>query len=329
MYTQQAPRSNNGFNTGYGGNQGGYSDSQSAYNQGGYVQSDNSFNQGGFGAGSGYNAGQSGSGYGNQGYNANQGGNGYNANQGSNGYGNQGGYNNFNPPNYGNQQANYNNVPSQPNSNGGGSPWFTGGDAQGDMAGTMGRMGDNSTSNQYGGEEDYDNEPPLLEELGVNFNHIWTKTLSVLLPTKQINENILDDTDLAGPLVFCFIFGTCLLLSGKIHFGYIYGFGLFGWAFMWAIMNLLSPTRTIDVYRVCSVLGYCLLPIILLAAINIVISIKGLNYVGFLLAMLSVIWSTHTATRFFEKALHMSDQRFLIAYPTAMVYSCFVLITVF
>ena len=49
-------------------------------------------------------------------------------------------------------------------------------------------------------------------ELGINFEHIWAKTVSVLLPTKQINEHILDDADLAGPLVFCFLFGTCLLL---------------------------------------------------------------------------------------------------------------------
>lgn len=52
----------------------------------------------------------------------------------------------------------------------------------------------------------------LLLELGINFDHIWVKTQSVLLPTKQINEHILDDADLAGPLVFCFLFGVCLLL---------------------------------------------------------------------------------------------------------------------
>ena len=49
-------------------------------------------------------------------------------------------------------------------------------------------------------------------ELGINFEHIWMKTQSVLIPTKPITEHILDDTDLAGPLVFCFVFGVCLLL---------------------------------------------------------------------------------------------------------------------
>jgi hypothetical protein len=40
---------------------------------------------------------------------------------------------------------------------------------------------------QYGAgidEEDYDNEPPLLEELGVRFDHIWAKTQAVIHPFK-------------------------------------------------------------------------------------------------------------------------------------------------
>ena len=38
------------------------------------------------------------------------------------------------------------------------------------------------TSNTY--EEDYENEPPLLEELGIRFDHIWHKTQAVMYPVK-------------------------------------------------------------------------------------------------------------------------------------------------
>ena len=34
--------------------------------------------------------------------------------------------------------------------------------------------------------EDYSNEPPLLEELGIRFDHIWEKTKVVILPTKVL-----------------------------------------------------------------------------------------------------------------------------------------------
>lgn len=33
-------------------------------------------------------------------------------------------------------------------------------------------------------EEDYENEPPLLEELGIRFDHILSKTQAVINPTK-------------------------------------------------------------------------------------------------------------------------------------------------
>ncbi len=65
-------------------------------------------------------------------------------------------------------------------------------------------------------EEDYSNEPPLLEELGINFEHIWAKTRVVLILTRRINSSHLEDTDLAGPLVFALAFGFLLLLKGKV-----------------------------------------------------------------------------------------------------------------
>lgn len=75
-------------------------------------------------------------------------------------------------------------------------------------------------------------EPPLLEgmpmhlpvtcfyssssycglELGINFGHIWAKSMTVLNPLQRIDERIMDDADLAGPLIFCFCFATFLLL---------------------------------------------------------------------------------------------------------------------
>ena len=33
-------------------------------------------------------------------------------------------------------------------------------------------------------DEKYDDEPPLLEELGIHFAHIWAKTQAVLVPNK-------------------------------------------------------------------------------------------------------------------------------------------------
>jgi hypothetical protein len=60
--------------------------------------------------------------------------------------------------------------------------------------------------------EDYSNEPPLLEELGVSFSHIYQKVVAVLMLHKPISPAVLRDADLAGPLVFCVLLGFCMLL---------------------------------------------------------------------------------------------------------------------
>ena len=49
-------------------------------------------------------------------------------------------------------------------------------------------------------------------ELGVNFGHIKTKSWTVLNPLKRPDQHIMDDADLAGPILFCFCFGMFLLL---------------------------------------------------------------------------------------------------------------------
>ncbi|KAL8913916.1 MAG: hypothetical protein Q9171_001301, partial [Xanthocarpia ochracea] len=99
------------------------------------------------------------------------------------------------------------------------------------------------------GTEGYEGEPPLLEELGVNFGHIKgklmkvgeTQTLTVLNPLAPISQHIMDDSDLAGPILFFLLFGTFLLFSGKVHFGYIYGLALVGSLSLHTIFSLMSP----------------------------------------------------------------------------------------
>ncbi|KAG5188121.1 YIPF5-like protein [Tribonema minus] len=178
----------------------------------------------------------------------------------------------------------------------------------------------------YPGAGQFDNEPPLLEELGINFEHIWAKTRAVLVPTRRIESAYLDETDLAGPLVFALVFGTCLLLAGKLHFGYIYGFGAFGCGALSLVLNLMGD-RPIDAWRTTSVLGYCLLPVVLLSAVGIALDLSG--RVGLALAGAAVAWSCTAATKLFEQYLDMRHQRWLIAYPIGLLYCCFVLMAIF
>ena len=43
-----------------------------------------------------------------------------------------------------------------------------------------------------------------------------------------------------GPLVFCLAFGWMLLLTGKLHFNYIYGIGALGCVANYGLLTLMS-----------------------------------------------------------------------------------------
>jgi hypothetical protein len=152
------------------------------------------------------------------------------------------------------------------------------------------------------------------------------KTRSVLNPMRNTDASILQDTDLAGPVVFCIMFGFILLLSGKVHFGYIYGIGVMGCLAMYFLLNMMSVAG-VSLGIVVSVLGYCLLPMVGLAGVNLLFSLQGA--VGSVLTFLAVLWCSTSASKLFVTALNMQKQQALVAYPCALVYGVFALLAVF
>ena len=176
----------------------------------------------------------------------------------------------------------------------------------------------------------YPGERPLFEELGVNFGHIKAKTLAVLsMKSTSLGEDVIQDSDMAGPILFCLLFGTLLLLSGKTHFGYIYGVALFGTVSLHWLFNLMSSTvdGKLDFLRTASVIGYCLLPLVLLSAIAVVFQLD--NLIGYLVSIFCVSWCTWAASGFFVRVLNLTNARPLVAYPLGMFYSVFALMTIF
>lgn len=182
------------------------------------------------------------------------------------------------------------------------------------------------TSSQSMYSSGFEDEPPLLEELGINFDHIWQKTLTVLHPLKAADGSIMNETDLAGPMVFCLAFGATLLLTGKIQFGYVYGISAIGCLAMYCLLNLMSMTG-VSFGCVASVLGYCLLPMIILSSFGVILSLQGM--MGIILTAAIIGWCSFSASKIFISALAMDGQQLLVAYPCALLYGVFALISVF
>ncbi|CEP62710.1 transporter YIP1 LALA0_S06e01926g [Lachancea lanzarotensis] len=190
----------------------------------------------------------------------------------------------------------------------------------------------------------YPDELPLLEEIGINFSHIVSKTKMVLTPLQRADSlplEVVADCDLAGPLIFCLLFGTLLLAAGKVHFGYIYGVALFGTVSLHTLLKLMgsggntsggtvdSTQRQSDqlFLRTASILGYCFLPLCLLSLIGVFASLN--NVLGYTLALVFVCWCTWSSSGFFTAAMHLHNTRVLIAYPLSIFYSVFALMAIF
>lgn len=180
-----------------------------------------------------------------------------------------------------------------------------------------------TTSN---GKTSYEQEPPLLEELGINFDHIYRKTVCVLNPFSKPHETIIHDTDLAGPLVFCIAYGFSLLLLGKIQFGYVYGITVLGCLSMYSLLNLMSDNG-VSAICISSTLGYCLLPMVILSFMSNLIALKTLH--GLIISIIFILWCSISASKLFVYALNMSNQQVLVLYPCSLLYGIFALLNIF
>ena len=98
---------------------------------------------------------------------------------------------------------------------------------------------------------------------------------------------------------------------------------------MYALLNLMAPPENpITILCTASVLGYCLLPMVLLAGISVLINLN--SGVGvFVLVGLAVAWCSLSASKLFVTALQLNKQQALIIYPCALLYGVFALLTVF
>lgn len=191
------------------------------------------------------------------------------------------------------------------------------------------------------------------------------QTLTVLNPFAQIDQHLMDDSDLYGAILYILLYGTFLLLSGKVFYGYIYGVAVFGTLALHVILSLMSPTlepgaaspipnaadpnnydphnkpptsssgggsaghfsSTLTFPRSASVLGYCFLPLVLTSLVGILIPMDTMF--GYLLTTAAVGWCTYSSSGMFCAVGRMRGMRGLVAYPLALFYVVFGIMGIF
>lgn len=186
---------------------------------------------------------------------------------------------------------------------------------------------------------EFEDEPPLLEELEIYPARILEKSLAVLNPFHAKGladdaEYLFRETDLAGPIAFYLALAFCLFLGDtrRDMFGYVYGLSVITVLFMYFLMQLMCTTvndsqNYITLASIASILGYSILPIVWLSVPGIFISLN--NKIGIILAGGAVFLSTKAASRIFCIMTGDQNQRYLIAYPCGLVYVIFALLVLF
>ena len=178
------------------------------------------------------------------------------------------------------------------------------------------------------GSTSFEDEPPLLEELGINTKQIWNKTISILNPFR-VKSDLHEDADLSGPFLFLMAFGLFQLLAGKLHFGIILGWVTVASLFLYVVFNMLAGRNgNLDLYRCLSLIGYCMLPIVIFSALALFLPQGGVLVFGMMGVF--VIWATRVCTRLLVELASCGDEhRGLIAYACFLIYMLFSLLVVF
>jgi len=176
------------------------------------------------------------------------------------------------------------------------------------------------------------------------------QTLTVLNPIARMDQHIMDDSDLAGPFLFCALFGTFLLLSGKLWFGYVCGLAALGAFSLNFVFSMMSPplsqdemaaaqnshsshygssnlSSTLTLGRSSSVLGYCLLPLVFASLLGVLLPLDSL--LGYCIVSLAIAWCTYSSSAMFCVVGRMTNMRGLVAYPLALFYVGFGIMAIF
>lgn len=178
-------------------------------------------------------------------------------------------------------------------------------------------------------------EPPLLDELEIYPQRIMDKSMAVLNPFHKQGlvdnpEYFFKETDLAGPIAFCLTLAACLFVSGsKAQFGYIYGLCIISDGVMYVLITLMcnSTENYVTITAVASILGYSILPIVWLSIVGVFFALN--STFGIILAACAIFLATMSCSRIFCIMTGDQNQRYLIAYPCALVYIIFTLLVLF
>jgi len=204
----------------------------------------------------------------------------------------------------------------------------------------------------------FPDEPPLLEELGVDFSQIARRAKSAMnpLPSRKIRmRETSKDDDLAGPLVVFGLIATLHALQGKGHYGYILGWSAIASGLTCWLLNQLTAQNNNDagenlsLSRTASVIGYNATSILFLSVVKAFVHSEGssngsksssgggslsgtTNSFGILaFAFVCILQASSKSSGLFLHGMGQCGEgkRLVVFYPMVLLYSLYALLTLY
>jgi hypothetical protein len=168
----------------------------------------------------------------------------------------------------------------------------------------------------------------FLLEFGINSSKIKQKLCYVFSYEAQYqsSQKFIQDLDVFIPIIIALVFLTNLWLSSNTPYIIIsYCIHLiFSTSAIWEILNFFATkNKSISLYKVYTVLLYCLLPTALFSFFSILFGLRSLPGIIFSIAV--VIYCTYIASSVIINELMLRDKSFAVYYMLGVYYAIYVL----
>lgn len=167
-------------------------------------------------------------------------------------------------------------------------------------------------------------DPPLLQELGINFHTILQECRLLFTPTPTPDST----TDLTGPLIIVFLFSSILLLAGKILFGCVYFLSVLFTLAVHRLVNMMGEGE-MEYVAVCSVMGYAFLPMCGFVGVWVVAGYLVGESVAVCLGAGCSFYGAWICAEVFVECLRMREKKWMVLYSVFLVYMSFVVLALY
>lgn len=171
-------------------------------------------------------------------------------------------------------------------------------------------------------------DEPVAETIKRDLNQIKEKLILVVMPLSQdSNDNVLNklkEWDLWGPLIVCLALSTILSITAPSNSASVVFASVFVIVWMGAgavSLNAQLLGGTISFFQSVCILGYCVFPLTISAAVCLIIGLFLKQvFVKLIFVTIGFIWSTRASVVFMTRVIK-EERRLLAVYPVFFFYT--------